>query len=62
MKFLTILAVFFGVIYLALAVHFFSFDYEKKADEIAKFSKSIKDVKLSTSFENQAYKDFVYAK
>ncbi|KFL34667.1 MULTISPECIES: hypothetical protein [unclassified Sulfurospirillum] len=60
MKFLTMLATSFSMLYLMLVVHAFSFPSQKKAEELTALSLHVKDAKPSLSFPTNAYQRFVY--
>lgn len=60
MKFLTMLATAFLMIYLVLVVHALSFPTQKKAEELTALSLHVKDAKPSLSFPTREYKRFVY--
>jgi len=61
MKFLTIIALFFAVIYSVLVVHFLSVGVHQNVKEIETFSSlHVKDAKLSLCFPSNKYQRFVY--
>jgi len=61
MKFLTLLAASFVIVYLVLVVHALSFSTQQKAEEIESLSLHVKDTKPSLNFPTHEYQRFVYA-
>ncbi|MGG7074119.1 hypothetical protein U5B43_07700 [Campylobacter sp. 9BO] len=60
MKFLAILAISFGVIYLLIFAHYASFDRSSKLAEISALVTKIKDARPAFSFAGDEYRKFVY--
>lgn len=60
MKFLAVLAAFFGVLYTLLVAHALLYPKSQKVTEIDAVALHVKDAKLSVSFPSPLYQRFVY--
>ena len=61
MRFLRLFGLFFTILYLALSLHYWSYDREAKRQALQSVAGVIKDVHPSVSFSYPTYRRFVYA-
>ena len=62
MRLICVLIIFFAALYALIAVPYVSFDRAKSEQCLQTLAREIKDVRLSSSFKNKAYAEFVYDK
>ncbi|MGD9595526.1 hypothetical protein [Wolinella succinogenes] len=60
MRFISFLALFFGLAYGAIWLHYLGFDRAKKSQELEKIASKMRHIEPSLSFKGASYKEFVY--